>query len=195
MKISWTPPIPRSGIKGAIDKFIGPGTTNGEYWLQFAAIVVGTLAAPGVAAWKGLDWSTWQFIVAGLLSFDLFGGVVTNATSAAKRWYHRPEQGWKAHMVFVALHLHPFLVAWLFLDGNWTFGIVGYGYLMMAALLILWMPLYLKRPFAMLLYLFGVFISLYTLPTVPGMEWFLPIFYLKLLVSHLLKEAPFQPEA
>ena len=194
MKISWTPPEPRSGFRGAIDKFIGPGATNGELWLQLAAVVIGTFAAPWVAISRSLDWSIVQLIVAALLSLDLLGGVVTNATATAKRWYHRPEQGWAKHMGFVALHLHPFLVAWLFTNGNWGYAFVGYGYLLIAAQLILWMPLYLKRPFAMFLYVLGAFISLYALTPIPGMEWFLPVFYLKLLVSHLLKEAPFQPE-
>jgi len=27
-----------------------------------------------------------------------------------------------------------------------------------------------------------------------GLEWFLPLFYLKLLISHVLREEPYRPE-
>ncbi|MFZ0613588.1 MAG: hypothetical protein WAM73_15220 [Desulfobacterales bacterium] len=50
-----------------------------------------------------------------MLAFDIVGGVTTNATSSAKRWYHRSGQTALNHMGFIALHLlHIFLVAWLF---------------------------------------------------------------------------------
>lgn len=136
-----------------------------------------------------------QLAVAALLALDLVGGVVTNATAAAKRWYHRPGQGFRQHFGFVAVHLHPFLVAWLFLDGNWGFGAIVYGYLLLAALLILWPPLYIQRPLAMVLWLVGLLIGLYGVALPAGLEWFVPVFYLKLLVSHLLKELPFPLES
>ena len=37
----------------------------------------------------------------------------------------------------------------------------------------------------------ALLINFYLLPPAPGLEWFLPVFFLKLLVSHLPKEAPF----
>jgi hypothetical protein len=36
-------------------------------------------------------------------------------------------------------------------------------------------------------------ISMYLLRQPKGLEWFLPLFYLKLLVSHLTKEEPCSP--
>jgi len=38
-------------------------------------------------------------------------------------------------------------------------------------------------------------IAAFGVAPIPGLEWFLPIFHLKLLVSHLIKEAPFRPAA
>ncbi len=101
----------------------------------------------------------------------------------------------RQHFAFVVLHVHPFLVAWLFWDGDWTFGLVVYGYLLLATLLILRTQLYLRRPVAMALTIAGLGIGLVTFPPAPGMAWFVPVFYLKLLVSHLLREWPYSPEA
>ncbi len=193
MKISWTPPTPRSGLAGEWDKFIGPGATRAELWLILLPSLLAAAAVPLYAWQQQLGWSGWQTAVAALLALDLVGGVTTNATTAAKRWYHRAGQGMKEHLGFTAVHfIHPLLVAWLF-GGGWPYFIISYGYLMLAAFLIARVPLYVQRPFAMLLYLGGLIIAFYLLPAIAGMVWFLPVFYLKLLVSHLVKEAPFAP--
>ncbi|MCA9968973.1 MAG: hypothetical protein KC425_02100 [Anaerolineales bacterium] len=194
MTINWTPPPPRRGLAGAWDRFIGPGARDAELWLQ----LLPTLAAPLLlllyARQHSLGWSGWQQAVAALLAFDLVGGVITNATATAKRWYHRPGQGFAAHFGFVAVHfLHPLLVAWLFRGGDWAYFAASYLYLLLAAAAILALPLYLQRPAALACAVGGLALSLYAFTPTPGLEWFLPVFYLKLLVSHLLKEAPFAP--
>ena len=93
-------PQPRSGwLLGAIDQFIGPGATTAEVVLQLsAAFAVGLLCL--LSYWKEtsteenvLVMSKVSSVVVLLLGVDLIGGVVTNSTSAAKRWYHRDGQG------------------------------------------------------------------------------------------------------
>ena len=195
MRISWAPPEPRSGLAGAWDKFVGPGQTTAEFWLGMIPGFLAGIAAPAYALYNQLGWSTVQLIIAALFAFDLTGGVIVNASSSAKRWYHRPGQDIKHLLGFTAVHIHPLLIAWLWRGSDWAYFGTTYGYLLLAALLILKMPLYLQRPFAMLLYLGGLLLSLYILAPTAGLEWFLPFFYLKLLVCHLLKEAPFRPES
>ncbi|MCL4265724.1 MAG: hypothetical protein KJ069_21100 [Anaerolineae bacterium] len=193
--MEWVPPEPRPGLAGAWDKFVGPGATDAEQWLMLIPTVAAGIAVPVYAFYADPGWSTVQLLVAALLAFDLVGGIVTNATSTAKRWYHRPEVTFRDHLQFVAIHfLHPLLVGWLFLGGAWLYVAVVYGYLLLAAVLILKTPLYLQRPLAYTLYLISLLLALYALPQPPGLEWFLPIFYFKLLVSHLVTEAPFAPE-
>lgn len=192
--VNWSPPQPRTGMAGAWDKFVGPGATDAEQWLMLIPTVIAGIAAPVYAIYADLGWSTMQLLVAALLAFDLVGGVITNATATAKRWYHRPEATFRDHLQFVAVHfLHPLLVAWLFLGGDWAYVAVVYGYLMLATVLILKVPLYLQRPFAYTFYLLALLLAFYVLPQPPGLEWFLPVFYLKLLVAHLVTEAPFAP--
>jgi hypothetical protein len=188
-------PAPRRGLAGEWDRFIGPGAARAELALILGSALIAAVAVVANALWRDLAWTSIQLAAAALLALDLVGGVVTNATTAAKRWYHRPGQGFRQHFGFVLLHVHPFLVAWLFRDGDWAFGFVVYGYLLLATLLILRTPLYLQRPVAMGLAVVGLGIGLAAFAPVPGMAWFVPAFYLKLLVSHLLKEWPYSPGA
>ncbi|MBN1666228.1 MAG: hypothetical protein JW862_04045 [Anaerolineales bacterium] len=194
MQISWTPPEPRPGLLGEWDKFVGPGQTPAELWLILAPALLAGLAAPLYALKSGLGWTSFQLVIAGLMALDLTGGVVTNATAAAKRWYHRPGQGWKQHMGFIAVHaLHIALVAWLFRGGDWLYFGIYYACLLAASLVITRSPLYLQRPVALLLLVGVLLVNFYGFPPTLGLEWFVPIFFLKLLVSHLLKEAPYRP--
>lgn len=196
--IQWTPPEPRSGAMGAWDKFVGPGATSAEEWLQLGGglLLTGMLGVLLYSQREILDWSGWQWLAVAVLIFDLTGGIITNATSAAKRWYHRAgQEGVGAHLPFVAVHgLHLLLVAALFRQMDWAFFALTYGYLLLAAVVILKTPLYLQRPLSLTLFCGGLILGMYVLTPTAGLEWFIPFFYLKLLVSHLVKEAPFTPE-
>ncbi len=195
MNVDWNPPAPRQGLAGEWDKFVGPGQTKAEFWLILLPSILAALALAVFARMADLGWTILQTVVAVLLAFDLAGGVITNATSAAKRWYHRPGQGVRQHLGFVALHaIHLFLVAWLFRGMDWTYFAVFYLGLLAAALVVLQSPLYLQRPVALLAYCLILLINFYILMPTPGMEWFVPVFFAKLLISHLLKEAPYLPE-
>lgn len=188
------PPAPRKGLLGALDRFIGPGATRAEVVLQLVPSVLAAIAAPTYALRLPIAWTPWQLGLIGLFGFDLVGGVLTNATNAAKRWYHRPGQGWQQHLSFVAIHLfHIGAVALFFRGGDWAFFGSASAYLLVAAGLILSVPLYLQRPVALGLYGLSLMGSFYLLTPTPGLEWFLPLFFLKLLVSHLLHETAYGP--
>lgn len=192
-KVEWVPPAPRSGFLGEWDKFIGPGASRAENGLILGVSLIGAVFVPWNAVRLGLGWSTVQMIVAGLLALDLFGGVIANASNVTKRWYHRPGQGNRQHMIFVLVHLHPVLVGWLFLGGGegWWFGISVYIFTVVAAQIILAVPLSVQRPVAFGLTMAGILLGLYALPAVPGMEWFVPVFLMKLLAAHLVADVPF----
>jgi hypothetical protein len=118
--------------------------------------------------------------------------VITNATATAKRWYHRPGQGWYQHLGFVAVHaVHIALVTWLFRGSDWLYFCVYYAYLLMASLVITRVQRYLQRPVALLLLVVALLLNIYGLLPTPDLEWFVRLFFLELLVSHLLKEVPY----
>lgn len=180
-----------------LDKFIGPGATTAEIGLQFALPVVAAVAAPAFAVGRGLDWSPLQLALASLLAFDFMGGVITNATSSAKRWYHRPGQTAWSHLGFVALHtVQVGLAAFAFVPA----GALGWGaqilaFLLLSAGAIAFSPLYLRRPVAFGVFVAGLLLGEYLWASPVGLEWFLPVLFTKLLLSHVLPEAPFRPDA
>jgi len=191
-RINWDYPPPQN----ALDRFVGPGATRAELLLQFVPTVIVAVSLVAAAIIGDWGWTPVQLIVAGVLTLDMVGGVITNATSSGKRWYHRAGQGFRQHLLFVLIHIaQPTLVVLFFDPGNWMFAAGSYAYLVLAALLILFTPFYLQRPLAGLLLIGGVFLSLYVLPVPQHFEWFLPVFYTKLLSSHLLREEPYRPEA
>lgn len=188
---------PRVGWRGALDGFIGPDATNAELWVQFTPAVIAAVVAPWyavVAHEKERPWTRFELFMIGLLALDFVGGVLTNATSAAKRWYHRPGQGLAEHMKFVCLHLlHIATVTFLFRRGDLRF-LVGVSlYLLFAATVILSCPRYLQRPIALGLYMIVLVADRYVVSPTVGLEWFLSFFFLKLLISHLLHETAWNP--
>ncbi|MEM8556234.1 MAG: hypothetical protein AAGG50_00155 [Bacteroidota bacterium] len=190
--VDWHAPVPRPGLAGGWDRFIGPGATPAEQALAVVPALIAAIVLPVYAAAQGLDWTTAQAVVAGLLAFDIVGGVVTNATSSAKRWYHRAGQGARQHLSFVALHVAQIgLVGWLFRDLDFAYIGVVYGALLAAAVLVLRVPRRLQRSVALLLTVAALPFGLYALAPTPGLEWFVPALFLKLLVSHLTAEEPY----
>lgn len=194
MRVEEQLPSPRVGLPGVLDRFVGPGATPAELVLQFVLPLGAAVAAVVYAAYAVETWSTVQYILCAVLAFDIVGGIITNATSSGKRWYHRAGQGFSQHFGFVVLHLlHLALVSWLFLGLDLSWLIIAGVYLLVAGLVIIWSPLYLQRPIALLMYAGSVLLALYAIESPPGMEWFLPLFYLKLLVAHLPKEEAYRP--
>jgi hypothetical protein len=181
--------MPRTGVSGLWDRLIGPGATNGELALLSMGSIGGTVFVLLNALTRQLEWNALQYLIALFLAFDLFGGVIANATPSAKRWYHREGQTATHHLVFVAIHIVQLLmVLFFFRPNHWIFLAVSYSYLLVASCFILWMPVKLQRPSAYLAFMGGLLISQSLIAPIPGLEWFLPVFYLKLLVSHLLGE-------
>ncbi|NGX15586.1 hypothetical protein [Wenzhouxiangella sp. XN24] len=188
-------PNPREGVPGILDRFAGPGATPAELVLQFLLPLVAAGAAVAHAAFAVGGWSAVQYLLCALLAFDIVGGIITNATSSGKRWYHRAGQSFSRHFGFVMLHLgHLAIVSWLFLTLDLLWLVTAGLYLLIASLTIILVPLYLQRPVALIMYAGSILLALYVLASPPGMEWFLPLFYLKLLVAHLPREEAYRPE-
>ena len=139
----------------------------------------------------GLEWSLAQYTVAALLAFDGVGGVVTNATDSAKRWFHRPGQTAAGHLAFASSHIGHFaLFAWLFPNAGLAWFAVAAPILLFGAATVVTTPIALKRPVAFAALALSVLVTAFLLPEVPGMDWVLPVFLTKLLVAHLVPEAP-----
>jgi hypothetical protein len=182
--------IPRSGLYGLWDRLIGPGATPAENILIVTSSIAGALAA---ALWLwGLEFDSLRLVIGAVLGFDIIGGAICNATDTTKRWYHRPEVKWIQHIAFVLPHLiHVAIVSWLFQESikfSWNYFSSISAYLIFATVIVLVVPNYLKRPVAAGLYLIGIAIGFYGVASTPGLEWFIPALFLKLLTGHLVPD-------
>eukprot|EP00581_Thalassiosira_minuscula_P013998 CAMPEP_0183715192 /NCGR_PEP_ID=MMETSP0737-20130205/9527_1 /TAXON_ID=385413 /ORGANISM="Thalassiosira miniscula, Strain CCMP1093" /LENGTH=208 /DNA_ID=CAMNT_0025944281 /DNA_START=238 /DNA_END=864 /DNA_ORIENTATION=- len=192
---------PRKGFfSGQLDSFVGPGATKAELVLQFGASFLIGIGCLLVFHETNPNASCKQNIIVAFIGIDMIGGVVTNSTSAAKRWYHRPGQGFREHMTFITFHaLQIGTVAWQYVEGDtekWLYFGLVYGILLVFSAIVLTVPLYLQRPVAMSLVAAVIPESMsQRMPQTPGLEWFLPLLFLKLLVSHLTIETPFCPSS
>ncbi|MEV2237485.1 hypothetical protein [Micromonospora sp. NPDC049891] len=193
VRVDWRVPPPRPGLAGAVDRFFGPGRSRRENLAEAGAhlLVLSLLAGYVLRQARGQHWSVVEIVVTAVIAVDLVGGVLTNATNAAKRWYHRPGQRAR-RLGFVAAHLaYPVVVTLLpaaGADPAWL--LANAALLLVAAIVVESAPVDVKRLIAMALYLVAVLVNLTFLPLAPAYAWFPLLFYLKLLVCFLVLEAP-----
>ncbi|MFI9509967.1 hypothetical protein [Nocardia sp. NPDC052566] len=168
------------------DRMIAPNATDGEVTLGFSAAFAGAAAA-FLLAWHA-DLDLWRIVVVTVVAFDLFGGAVVNATSAAKCWYHRPGRHWPHHLGFVAIHLHPFILALVVPGFGWAAAAIIYALILGGAVFVTFAPSLLQRPIAFCATAFSMVVvtSVQELPH--AVAWFAPVLLLKLLLAHLLPE-------
>jgi len=176
---------PRPGLLGSWDRFVGPGMSAGENVLVIGSAVVGGALVAFHLSLLGLAWPL--VVLGAAIGADVIGGAVCNMTETTKRWYHRPEQRPRDHLWFIALHLlHIIAVAWGFRGGGFDviYAVTVGGWLLASALIVLCAPAALRSPLATTLYLAAFALSLYALGPTPGLEWFVPLLFVKLLIGH-----------
>ena len=179
---------------GVLARFVGPDATAAELWMQFTFAIAAAVALLVSSLLQDWSWSPAQVAVAAFLAFDIAGGIVTNATSAGKRWYHRPGRTRSQHFQFVALHgCHLGVVALAFYPAANQLALLGYAYLLASAALQLAAPVYLRRPIAALQTAVSILVALYVLEAPLHLEWLFPGLALKLLTSYLPYEKPLLP--
>ncbi|MFE7132482.1 hypothetical protein ACFVIM_16650 [Streptomyces sp. NPDC057638] len=193
----WEIPPTPPGATGRLERFMGPGKTRAESAVELgggvlcAALLAAGLWSPAASEPRE-NWSVLELVIIALAGLDLIGGVLTNATNAAKRWYHRPEPGVRrSRMIFVAAHLgHLAVVGLVVLDGDLLWALGNAGLLLAGACAVETAPVHLKRPVAVAVWMAAVLTNLFWLTVPEALLWFAPLFFLKLLVCHLVPEAP-----
>jgi len=195
-KIKWDYPEPRKGIMGSWDKFVGPGATRAELFLMLVPSLAFSVFIILNANLNNLQWTIWQYIIAFILAFDISGGITTNSTSCAKRWYHRKGQHFRHHIGFVSIHiLQIALVSIFFHSVDIVYIIKLYLALIVGSLLILLIPRYIQRSVAITATAVTILLSSYGFfPQIQGMEWFIPFLFIKIFISHLTFEEPYAKE-
>ncbi|MFJ6783937.1 hypothetical protein [Streptomyces yangpuensis] len=196
LRISWDIPATPPGLAGRLERFMGPGKSRSETVVETVGLL-GCAALLAAGVWNSgaaRDWSTAQLVVVALAGLDLIGGVLTNATNAAKRWYHRAgPAARRARLLFVSAHLvHLAAMGLIVLSGDLTWTMANAPLLLGGAVTVEFAPVHLRRPVAMAVLMAAVLVNLFWLPAPAALAWFAPLFFLKLIVCHLVPEAPLE---
>lgn len=174
-------PAPASRLVSVFRRLSGPDTTTQEAAVQLAGTLGITAVAAAVAAARSPGWSALQWALAMAIAFDFGGGVVTNATAAAKRSYHRPGRT-RSRAIFYAGHLHPLLLPLVF-SAPWAAAAALYAGMLAAAALVELAPRAVAQPVALAAVAAGILLaSGAAWPA--GLEWFAPVYLLKLVGAH-----------
>jgi hypothetical protein len=174
-------PASPSRLVSIFRRVSGPDGTMQEaaVWLAGTLGITGIAAAVAVARSPG--WSALQWVLAMGIAFDFAGGVVANATAAAKRSLHRPGRT-RSRALFYAAHVHP-LVLPLAFSASWTAAAALYAGMLAAAALVELAPRAVAQPVAFAAVGAGLFLACGAAwPT--GLEWFAPVYLLKLVGAH-----------
>jgi len=189
------------------DLVLSPGATAADAAVALlpataaaAAVVVAAAAAPaGGGGGVGVGWSTRQAALAAVLAFDLFGGAVVNASTPGKRAYHGRGTTAARRLAFVAAHgAHVAAVAAAWPGVAPADAAAAYAVLLAAAVAVASAPRRVQRPVAV-----AVVAAVAAAAAegcrpwraVPGMAWFLPVLFVKLILGHLVSEEPYVGDA
>ncbi|PMK02131.1 hypothetical protein [Vibrio sp. 10N.261.55.A7] len=150
-------------------------------------------------SWVELDWSWLQIAVAAFLTLDMVGGVLSNSLGSMKRFLHTDQSlqlDWKGKLVgskflFPAIHFQLFAIPLCF-DIAWSYAFIWYGIMMGSIVLIHFVPMYLHRTIALFIVMLSIILA-NLIPSPTGLEWLAPIFIIKLVLSHAVREEPYRP--
>ncbi|GAA4696883.1 hypothetical protein GCM10023215_38750 [Pseudonocardia yuanmonensis] len=173
-----------AGLVGALT---GRGRSRLELAVEAGAFaVLLALLAGYVGATGGWGTGALGTVVLAVVAVDLVGGTVTTLSTAAKRERH----GRAFRLGFVACHTVHFAVVGAVFATGWAWPVVNAAWLVMAALLIEWTRLQVRRVVAVTASVSGVLAGLLWLPVPPYLAWIPGLLFLKLLVGFLVPEAP-----
>lgn len=174
----WTRIV--SGMNGFL---VAPGASRAELAISYGAAVLGAATALIWALASGAN--PLQVAVLTVFGSDIAGGVVVNATAAAQRRFAEGP-GWrKRALVFVAAHVHLFVLAAVFPEQSWWNAALIYAGLLLSAVLITSADA-LRRPVAFFCAAALVMLAEATGPAEPYLGWVAPLLVIKLLLAHLL---------
>ncbi len=178
----------RTWYRRVSDPLIGPDATTAELLLGWGAAIV---AAAAQLAWalRFGHWSVLQATVAVLFAFDIGGGVVVNATRSGRRYWHRADVARAKELAFFAVHVHPFVIAWLWPGFSWAQAVGLYATMLLFAVVVaVATPGYLKRPVAFGLTAVGLVLGVTVFRAPPGLVWLPLLYYVKLIAAHAVPD-------
>lgn len=189
------------GYSGKADFLFGTGATPLEKGLVLAGGSLGIVLYLYLFITGILDWTWWQYLLAGLIAMDVFAGLVANSLNSCKRFYHTQPKSdeprytsfFKNHFLFVILHIYPLLASLIFGNGNFIYGVFWYIFMIFCAWIIIKTPLYLQRPVSFLCVATAILLNIYLIPVIDGFAWLVPALFIKIFYGYLVQEEPYRP--
>lgn len=171
-----------------VDAFlIAPNASVQERMLGYGAGVFGAAFAATVSV--GGSFAFVQVAVLVTIGFDLFGGVVVNATNAgSSRFHHSNNTRWQP-LGFVLAHVHPFILALVFPGFSWRLAVLSYFGIALATVLVLASPSALRAAVAFGATAILISATLAFSDVNGAIVWVIPVLAIKLLLAHLLPHA------
>lgn len=168
---------------------IAPHATAGEIVLGYGAALCGSGAMIVLALHA--DLSALQTAVLALMGFDVCGGAVVNATQAAGRRFHHPEQPARRSLLFCAAHIHTLVLSAIFPIFPMTVAIQFYIGLVASCTAVRLTPPHLRSPIAYvaattLLMAWSIALPFTGIVLPPYLAWLFPVMTVKLLLAHLV---------
>lgn len=191
----------RWNYTGGADFLCGTGATRAERSLAYGSAALFTAIVLVVDLCRDVPIAEgWRLALLVFFAFDIGGGAVANMLNSSKRFYHgnlKPGEGTATRLAknptaFAAVHVHP-IVAALAFHGSVVNGVVWYVLLQAGVAVTLALPLYLRRPGATAIVLLALLGSQSLLPLAPGLEWFIPCLFIKIVLGHTVQEEPYRP--
>ncbi len=94
--------------------------------------------------------------------------------------------------LFPAIHFQLFAIPLCF-DIAWSYAFFWYGMMMVSIVIVHFTPpLYLQRPIALLIVMLSIILAQLIASPPVGLEWIAPIFMIKLVLSHGVREEPYR---
>lgn len=188
--------------KGKPDLAVGTQATTTEKILGWTAGFIGVVFISFFYWENDFNWTTLQYIIAVIIAYDVVGGAVANSLNSCKRFYHSYLQTFepsyvklaKNHLFFSLIHIHPLIVSLVFSSANWFYGLFWYLMLQISVLTVTKIPLYLQRPVSMLIIVTALLINSYFISSPTGLEWLIPVLFIKIVYGHTVQEEPYRPE-
>lgn len=131
------------------------------------------------------NYNLWQFFVLAVIALDLSGGLISNLTKSTKSFYLKRK---KLEYFFLIIHfIHPLLLTYTFgLDAAFFF--YAYLFMLFSSLLVLqFRKSNYDLSLALLITCIGITIGFQFLVIPNTLIWFLPLFFLKLIVGFSTK--------
>jgi len=183
------------------DLTVGRGATAAERFLVYATSCVAGLAYLLLWYVDAYPWAWWQYAVCGCFAFDIVGGVIANVTNSGKRFFHTASKDSDPGIVrflksgnnFAYLHVHTVVLALLIPEASLVAGVTWYAGLVISVLAVTSAPLYLQRPTAFLFIVLAIVVHSYFLPLGDGLEWVVPLIFVKIVYGHTVQEEPYRP--